>query len=117
AQVAETVPDQPRQTGEPTVAFITAIETQPASSSDEAGMQQVLAEQAKNGLDKPSELFVDTAYVSAQTILQMQQNGSELVGPAQEPVSKNKTFKSDAFDVDVQNRTAVCPAGKSSTNC
>ena len=117
AQVAETVPDQPRQPGEPTVAFITALETQPATGSDEAGMQQVLSEQAKNGLDKPSELFVDTAYVSAQTILQMQREGSELVGPAQEPASKNKTFKSDAFDVDVQNRTAVCPAGKSSTNC
>ncbi|HEY2588146.1 MAG TPA: transposase [Tepidisphaeraceae bacterium] len=62
AQVAETVPDQPREPGEPTAAFITAVETQPATASDEAGMQQVLGEQAKSGLDKPSELFVDSAY-------------------------------------------------------
>lgn len=117
AQVAETVPDRPRQMGEPTAAFITAIETQPATASDEAGMQQVLAEQTKSGIDKPSELFVDGAYVSAQLIIDARQEGWELVGPAQEPGSKNKTFKSDAFDVDVERRLAVCPAGKTSSNC
>ena len=116
-QVAETVPDQVREAGEPTATFITAVETQPAIGSDEAGMQQVLSEQAKSGLDKPSELFVDSAYVSAQLIIDTRQEGWELVGPAQEPGSKNKTFKSDAFDVDVENRTAICPAGKTSTNC
>jgi transposase len=116
AQVAETVPDQPAQAGEPTAAFLTAIETQPATGSDEAGMQQVLAEQAKSGMDKPSELFVDGAYVSAQSIIEARQEDWELVGPAQEPGSKNNTFKSDAFDVDVENRVAVCPAGKTSSN-
>ena len=117
AQVAETVPEQPCQAGEPTPAFITAIETQPATASDEAGMQQVLAEQAKSAMDKPSELFVDGAYVSAQLIIDARQGGWELVGPAQEPGSKSKTFKSDAFDVDVENRVAICPAGKNSSNC
>lgn len=117
AQVAETVADQPREPGEPTAAFITAVETQEATGSDEAGMRQVFAEQAKSGLDKPSELFVDGAYVSAQGILDARQEGWELTGPAQAPSSKNKTFKSDAFDVDVANRKAVCPAGKTSSNC
>lgn len=117
AQVAETVPDQPLGPGEPTAAFITALETQAATASDEAGMQQVLGGQAQSGMGKPSELFVDSAYVSAQSILDARQEGWELVGPAQAPGSKNKTFKSDAFDVDVENRRAVCPAGKASTNC
>jgi transposase len=117
AQVAETVPDRPLEPGEPTAAFITAVETQPATASDEAGMQQVLNEQAKSGLDKPPELFVDSAYVSAQLIVDTRQQGWELVGPAQEPGSKNKTFKSDAFDVNVEQRIAVCPAGKTSSNC
>ena len=117
AQVAETVPGRPLEPGEPTASFITAIETQAATESDEAGMRQVFAEQAKSGMDKPSELLVDSAYVSAQAILDAQQEGRELVGPAQEPASKNKTFKSDAFDVDVANRRATCPAGKTSTNC
>jgi transposase len=116
-QVAETVSERPCQPGEPTAAFVTAIETQPATGSEEAGMTQVMAEAAKSGLEKPSELFVDAGYVSAQTIHEAQQEGRELVGPAQEPSSKNKTFKSDAFEVDVKNRVAVCPAGKPSTNC
>ena len=117
AQVAETVPDRPLEPGEPTAAFITAIETQPAIGSDEAGMQQVLDEQAKSGMDRPSELFVDGAYISVGAIVEARREGWELTGPAQEPSSKNKTFKSDAFNVDVENRAAVCPAGKTSTNC
>lgn len=116
-QVAETVCDQPRPPGEPTAAFLTAVQTQPAIGSDEAGMRQVLGAQADSGLDKPEELFVDSAYVSAGSILQARQEGWELSGPAPATGSKNKTFKSDAFDVDVENRKAVCPAGKSSTNC
>jgi transposase len=117
AQVAETVPDRPLEPGEPTAAFITAVETQPATASDEAGMRQVLAGQETSGMGKPAELFVDAAYVSAQAILDARQAGWELTGPAQEPASKNKTFKSDAFDVDVANRRAVCPAGNASSNC
>ena len=117
AQVAETVADHPLEPGEPTASFITAIETQMATQSDEAGMQQVLEEQAKSGMEKPSELYVDSAYVSAQAIIDARKEDWDLAGPAQEPGSKNKTFKSDAFDVDVENRRAVCPAGKTSTNC
>ncbi|MGH9641732.1 MAG: IS1182 family transposase [Terriglobales bacterium] len=117
AQVAETVPDQPCQRGEPTTAFLTAIETQPATGSEEAGMHQVLSEQARSDMQTPAELFVDAGYVSAQLIAEARREGWELVGPAQEPVSKNKTFKSDAFDVDVENRVAHCPAGKPSTHC
>jgi len=117
AQVAETVSDHPLESGEPTASFITSVETQMAPHSDEAGMQQVLEEQAKSGMEKPSELFVDSAYVSAQAIIDARKDGCDLAGPAQEPGSKNKTFKSDAFDVDVENRRAVCPAGKTSSNC
>jgi transposase len=116
-QVAETVPDQPRQQGEPTEAFITAIETQFANGSDEAGMVQVLTEQAKNGLEAPPELFVDGAYVSGELLKEAAEHGRQLLGPAQQPPGKHKTFKSDAFDVDVENRRAICPAGKCSSNC
>jgi len=69
AQVAETIGDRPLEPGEPTASFITAIETQQATESDEAGMRQVLEEQAKSGMEKPSELNVDSAYVSAQAII------------------------------------------------
>jgi len=39
------------------------VVTQPATRSDEAGMEQVFEEQNQMGLDKPSELHVDGTYV------------------------------------------------------
>jgi hypothetical protein len=98
-QVAETVPERlaaQREKGEPTEALITAIETQPATGSEEAGMQQVLAEQQKSGLQTPPELFVDSGYVSAQAMQEARQAGWELVGPAQEPTHRGNLLKSDA---------------------
>ena len=44
-QVAETVQEQPRQAGEPTANFLTAIVTQNAPASDKAGMAEVFDEQ------------------------------------------------------------------------
>jgi transposase len=116
-QVAETVPEAPAEAGEPTGAFLTAVETQAATESDEAGMVQVLAEQENSGLEAPPELFVDSAYVSGQAIREAREAGRELVGPAQEPAARNKTFQSDTFDVAVEQRTALCPAGRCSSNC
>jgi hypothetical protein len=116
-QVAETVIDQPLQPGEPTRSFVTAMATQPATGSDEAGMQQVREEQADSGLPLAPTLFVDSAYVSAEVLKQEAEAGRELIGPAQEPANKATGFKSDAFDVNVSARAAVCPAGKASSNC
>jgi len=48
-QVAETVQDEPREAGEPTQDFITALVTQNASESDKPGMSMVLSEQANMG--------------------------------------------------------------------
>lgn len=69
-QVAETVPAKPLGKGEPTAAFITGMVTQPATGSDEAGLGQMLKQQAEAGLDKPCELYVDGAYVSGQLLAQ-----------------------------------------------
>ena len=116
-QVAETVPETPAKAGEPTGAFITAIETQPAIGSEKAGMTQVMEAERESGLEAPPELFVDAGYVSAEALNDAAEAGRELLGPAQEPATKNKTFKSDAFDVDVANRRAICPAGQCSSHC
>jgi hypothetical protein len=119
-QVSETVQDEPREQGEqgePTASFLTAVETQPATHSDYAGLEQVMAAQAASGLLPPSELYVDTAYVSAAGLRQAREEGRELIGPAQPARDRGKGFKSDAFDVDVENRRATCPAGHASTNC
>lgn len=60
-QVAETVPEEPREPGEPPRAFLTAVVTQPATGREEAGREQTVKEQAERGLDQPAELYGDGA--------------------------------------------------------
>lgn len=116
-QVAETAAAQPGARGEPTRQFVTAVETQRATASDEAGLQQVLAAQQAAGRDRPSELYVDGAYVSAGVLAQAQADGWELLGPAQPSATKATGHGTEAFDVDVAARVAQCPAGHTSTQC
>jgi transposase len=117
-QVAETVPEEPLQKGEPTPAFITGIVTQPATGSDEAGLAEMLDEQAEMGMEKAAELYVDGAYVSGQVLAEAEAEGRQLMGPAQPPAQTGKSaYKPDAFDMDVEQRRAVCPAGHTSMQC
>jgi transposase len=115
-QVAETVQDEPRAQGEPTRNFITAIVTQNAIASDKPGLSEVLAEQASLGLAAPSTLYVDGAYVWGQSLQDAHDEGREVRGPAPASPDRGKTFTAEAFDVDVAERSAVCPAGQPSTN-
>jgi hypothetical protein len=116
-QVAETVAEEGVicQKGEPTAQFLSSMYTQNATSSDEAGMGAVLENQRKSGLDTPKELYTDGAYISGRQIALAQQEGRELLGPAQASPAKNKAYGSEAFTVDIQKRSALCPAGKTST--
>ena len=84
-QVAETVPEALLQKDEPTPAFITGMVTQPATGSDEAGLGEILKQQAEMGLDQPAELYVDGAYVSGQALAEAEAEGRQLLGPAQPP--------------------------------
>lgn len=118
AQVAETVPEGPLQKGEPTPAVITGIVTQPATGSDEAGLAEMFEQQSEMGLEKPAELYVDCAYVSGQSLAEAETEGRQLMGPAQPPALTGKSaFKSDSFQIQVEQRRAVCPAGHLSTQC
>ena len=116
-QVAETAAEQAVGPGEPTRQFVTAVETQPATASDEAGMEQVLVAQHATGRARPSELYVDGAYVSAATIVRARAEGWELLGPAQPAATKAPGYTTEAFAVDVAARRATCPAGEASTQC
>lgn len=117
AQVAETVQDAPRQPGEPTANFLTAIVTQDAIASDKPGLPEVLAEQASVGLAVPSALYVDGAYVCSQILKAAHDEDREVRGPAPAAPQRGKTFTAEAFDVDIAGRSALCPAGQHSTNC
>jgi transposase len=114
-QVAETVgsPAEPS-------SFITSAVTQRATESDDAGLPATLQQQEALGLERPSELYTDGAYVSAQAIQEATEEGWELVGPAQPSAARKeieKEYRIEAFDISITERKAVCPAGKTSTNC
>jgi transposase len=116
-QVAESVTIEPLAKGEPTRSFLTGIVTQPAITSDEAGHQRMEAEQAQMGLEKPSELYVDAAYISAQQLVEAQAQGRELIGPVPRGPARDQRFSVDEFDVRVEQRQATCPGGHLSTQC
>jgi transposase len=117
-QVAETVKETELQAGEPTQNFLTGIVTQPAHHSDEAGAIQMEREQAALGLEKPPVQYVDGAYVSAERLAQVKAEGRQLMGPAQPaPANVGGRFTTEDFDIQVEQRRAICPAGKESTQC
>ncbi len=116
-QVAETVQEQPRATGEPTANFLTAVVTQNAPASDKPGMAAVLAEQHSLGLEPPATLYVDGAYVCSQALQDAREQGRELRGPAPSSPDRGKVFTVDAFDVSVEERYGLCPAAQRSSNC
>jgi transposase len=116
-QVAETVQETPRERGEPTASFITAITTQEATASDLPGLTQVLAEQKSMGLEPPPVLYADGGYVKVPTLLETAAQGIELHGPAPLPPDRGKTSTVEEFDVDIAGRCARCPAGNQSSQC
>jgi transposase len=116
-QVAESLPeeDAPKQK-----RFITSIVTQQAIASDDPGLDKTLRDQAVSGLQRPSELYVDGAYVSAARLQEAKNQGWELIGPAQPSANRSglgSAFRIEAFDIDIAKRRARCPSGFLSTQC
>jgi hypothetical protein len=116
-QVAESMGQAPESKDEPQRNFLTSIVTQNATESDEAGMKEILEEQREAGLERPAELYVDGAYISAVEIANARKEGWELMGPAQMSPQKEAGFRTEDFDVSVEERRAICPAGKVNTQC
>ncbi len=117
-QVAETVCEATLAPGEPTRNFIAGIVTHAAYESDEAGAEKMEAEQAAMGLEKPPVQYVDGAYISADKLVEAAAAGRELIGPAPAPANNNDgRFTTQAFQVQVEQRRATCPAGQPSSQC
>jgi hypothetical protein len=116
-QVAETVCEATLVVGEPTRNFIVGMLTHPAYEHDEVGALKMEQEQARMGLDKPSVQYVDSAYISAFKLVEAQTQGRELIGPALPGPQKDGRFTAAQFQINVEERHAVCPAGKVNTQC
>jgi hypothetical protein len=122
AQIAETVPDTPQGCSvprdPPTQAFITEVTTTEAIASDFRGRREVEENQDKHGLGVADELYVDAGYVNDDVLAEADEQGRMLMGPARPSCNQSgKFFKADEFDVSVAQHKAVCPAGKTSTQC
>jgi hypothetical protein len=94
--------------------------TQRATESDDPGLEATLAKQAAVEMERPSQMYVDGAYISARSIQQAKEEGWELLGPAQPSGSRaglDKGYRIEAFDISISERKAICPEGKSSTQC
>jgi hypothetical protein len=74
-------------------------------------------EQAAMEWEKPPVQYVDGAYISAALLVQAQAEGRELIGPAQPAPQRDSRFTVADFRIQVEDRRAVCPAGKVSTQC
>jgi hypothetical protein len=117
-QVAETVNEVLLAPGEPTANFISGIVTHAARESDEEGALKMEQEQQALGLDKPPVQYVDAAYVSTQKLMEAAAEGRELIGPAPGAASKGALrFCTDHFDIMVEQRKAICPAGQENSQC
>ena len=117
-QVAETVSEAVLVAGEPTGNFISGMVAHAARESDEEGAQKMEQEQQALGLDKPPVQYVDAAYISTQKLVEAAAEGRELIGPAAPPANNNDgRFTSAAFQVQVEQRKAVCPAGHQNSQC
>lgn len=117
-QVAETVKETELAPHEPTGNFIVGIVTHPALESDEAGAAQMELEQQAMGLDKPPVQYVDAAYISAEKLVEAQAEGREVLGPAPgAPNNNDGRFTTEAFQIQVEQRTAICPAGHKNSQC
>lgn len=117
-QVAESIGAKPKAKAEPERHFLTSLVTQGAIESDDAGLPATLEAQSESGLLAPSELYLDGAYVSAANLAKALEEGWALMGPAQpSPSCKTTGYRTEDFDVKVEARRAVCPAGKEDTQC
>jgi len=116
-QVCETVPEGTCAKGEPTPAVITAVVTQPATASDFTSMDEVLEQHVQLGQEKPQTVHVDAGYISAAKLAEAEQDRLEICGPIPAPPHGADRFGSDDFDVDLDRRQTICPAGLTSARC
>jgi len=116
--VVESVdPEEPaKKKGEPTESFITEILTTEAAEDEMAGLAQALKREQQHHELKPAAMYADGGYVTENTLAQAEHNGMELLGPTR-PDPHKGPYNADAFHVDIEKLKAVCPQGKTSTQC
>jgi transposase len=97
--------------------LITDVQTTLATTPDHA-MTSVIQERLTDRKLLPSEHLVDSAYVTAERLVESQRQQIDLVGPTPpEPgwqAKRGEGFAASCFVIDWQAQTARCPQGKTS---
>ena len=116
--VVESVePEQPAKVkAEPGEHFITEIVTTEAAENEKTGLAEALKRQQQHHEIKPEAIYADAGYVTESTLSQAEGNAMELLGPTR-PDPHKGPYNADGFQVDVENQQAICPQGKTSTQC
>ncbi|MFI6663307.1 IS1182 family transposase [Streptomyces sp. NPDC050523] len=98
--------------------LITYVATGPATEDDVDTTPRVHAALERRGL-LPAKHFMDSAYISAEHILAARRQGIDLVGPVNEgnqwQSRDPEAYDTDAFLIDWENLTAICPQGHRNT--
>jgi transposase len=110
-------PEEPaKMKAEPGEHFITEILTTEAAQDEMAGLAESLKRQQEHHELKPEAVYADGGYVTESTLSQAETEAMELLGPTR-PDPHKGPYNADAFVVDVEKERAVCPQGKTSTQC
>jgi transposase len=116
--VVESVePQKPAKVkAEPGEHFITEILTTEAAQNEKTGLAEALTGQQQHHEIKPEAIYADAGYVTESTLVQAESNAMELLGPTR-PDPHKGPYNADAFVVDIENQRAICPQGKTSSQC
>jgi hypothetical protein len=90
--------------------------TTEAAQDEMAGLTEVLRTEQEHHEITPQAMYTDAGYVTEHTLTQAEQKDLELLGPTR-PNPHKGPYNTDAFEVDVDKRQAICPQGKLSTQC
>lgn len=103
-QVTETADERPR--------FITDVEIVPAMRQDNQCLAAIQDRLVERGIP-PGKQYVDQAYMSGYHIADSLSKGIDLRGYVREGnLSKPEGFRLRDFEIDIEQRRAICPAGK-----
>jgi len=103
---------QVTETADEDARFITDVEIVPAMRQDNQCLAAIQDRLVKRGLP-PMKQYVDQAYMSGRHIADSLTKGIDLRGYVREGnTSKPEGFRLRDFQIDVEQRQAICPAGK-----
>jgi len=92
--------------------FITDVEIVPAMRQDNQCLAAVQDRLVERGIP-PGKQYVDQAYMSGYHIADSLSKGIDLRGYVREGnLSKPEGFRLRDFEIDIEQRQAICPAGK-----